>query len=408
MRTKLLAGLAALVTVAGLTFAAPPAVARGIAPPNVGVHSHVLWEEYDAAMRTKELDELAAAHVGWIRLDIGWATLEQAGKGKLNQPYIDRINSVVNAARARGIQVFAMLWNTPKWANGGKDWIVPPTDPKEYARIAKLMAQRFKGRIAAWEIWNEPSSEFFWAGDVKAYVDLVKVAYPAFKAGDPKSTVVVGGTVYNDDKWLGEAYDAGLHGFFDAISTHPYMGPSNAAPELIDVGTIWRMDHVRAVHQLMVDRGDGEKPIWFTEFGWSTHDNVAGAQAWEIGVTDALQAEFLLRAFTQIAENYPYVTHAFWYTARDVDSDDAHKASFGLLRRDFTPKPAYEALKTMLDPATVPSTSSTTSTTMAQGVVTSPEHSAPLARRFWWLALLIPVFAGLALSGAGRRRRGAF
>jgi hypothetical protein len=403
VRIKLLAALTALVAAAGLTSSAPPAVARGVAPPNVGVQSHVLWDEYDSAARTKELDKLAEAHVGWIRLDIGWATLEQAGKGKINQWYVDRINSVVTAARARGIQVLGMLWNTPKWANGGQEWIVPPKDVNDYARIARLMAQRFKGRIAAWEVWNEPSSEFFWAGDAKAYVSLVKAAYPAFKAGDPKATVVVGGTVYNDDKWLKEAYDAGLHGSFDAISTHPYMGPSNAVPELIDIGTIWRMDHVRAVHQLMVDEGDGDKPIWFTEFGWSTHGNVAGAQAWEIGVTDEAQADLLVRALTQIAGNYPYVTHVFWYVARDVQADDLHKASFGLLRRDFSAKPAYVALKTVLDPNAAPST--TTSTTLARGVVAPPvDRPAPLTRRFWWVALLAPLVAGLALARAGRRR----
>ena len=382
-----------------------PAVAAPVPdtlPPNVGVHSHVLWEEYDNAGRRQVLDQLAEAGVGWIRLDIGWATLEETGRGKIGQWYVNRLDWVLKEAAARNIKVLGMLWTTPKWANGGKDWNVPPTNVREYARAARWLANRFKGRVAAWELWNEASDEYFWNGDVATYAALVRATYPAIKAADPKATVVVGGTVYNDDKWLAEAYDAGIGGNFDALSTHPYMGPSNMPPELVDNGTIWRIDHVRAVHDLMVARGDGDKPIWFTEFGWSSHENTADTEPWNLGVTEAVQAEFLVRGMAQIAKNYPYVTHVFWYSDRDTDTGEAQDDNRGLLRRDFSPKPALEALKAAFNPTTTP-------TTMAAAgqVIDLPPAHRKTDWSLWWIAPL-PIVMVLTVSGSRRWRRGPF
>jgi hypothetical protein len=400
--------LAAVTVVASLMLGAPAAATPAPIPipPNVGVHSHLLWQEYDNPTRLRLLDKLAELKIGWIRLDIGWATLEETGRGKIGQWYVNRLDWVLKEAAARDIKVLGMLWTTPKWANGGKDWNVPPTNVGEYARAAKWLAQRFKGRVAAWELWNEASDEYFWDGDVESYAALVRATYPAIKAADPKATVVVGGTVYNDDKWLAQAYDAGIGGHFDALSTHPYMGPSDAPPEQIDNGTIWRIDHVRAVRQLMVARGDGDKPIWFTEFGWSSHDNEAGTPPWEMGVTETVQAEYLVRGMTHVARNYPYVTHIFWYVDRDTTTDDLQDDNRGLLRVDMSTKPAYDAMKGLLDPDSAPTT---TTSTIAAGHVTEGPSSGggPWS---WWLLLgaAMPVILILAAQVSRRWRRGPF
>jgi hypothetical protein len=393
--------------VTGVTLLLAPAAASAPAAKavaNVGVHSHVLWEEYDNTARLRLLDKIAETKVGWIRLDIGWATLEETGKGKIGQWYVNRLDWVLKQAAARNIKVLGMLWTTPKWANGGKEWNVPPTDVREYARAARWLATRFKGRVAAWELWNEASDEYFWKGDVATYAALVRASYPAIKAADPKTTVVVGGTVYNDDKWLAQAYDAGIGGHFDAISTHPYMGPSNAPPEQVDNGRIWRIDHVRVVHDLMVARGDGDKPIWFTEFGWSSHENQADTKPWDLGVTETVQAEYLVRGMTHIARNYPYVTHVFWYSDQDTDTGEAQDDNRGLIRRDFSAKPAFDAMKALLDPD---SAATTTSTAIAAGQL-ADTPPAQRGIRLWWLIPVLPVVLILAVQGSRRWRRGPF
>ncbi|MGH9158079.1 MAG: cellulase family glycosylhydrolase [Acidimicrobiales bacterium] len=367
-------------------------------PPNVGVQFHAMWEDYDVATRTAVFDKLAAAKVGWVRVDLGWSSFEERGRGVLSQWYVDRADAVVDQAAARGIKVLGMLWATPGWANGGGGSAVPPSDPGDYARFARWAAEHFRGRVSAWEVWNEPNDRYFWAADAARYAALVRAAYPSFKAGDPAALVVAGSTVHNDDGWLAAAYDAGMGGFFDVLSTHPYMAPTNAPPDLADDGTIWRMDHVRAVRALMVARGDGAKPIWFTEFGWSSHANLPGMPNWKLGVTESEQADYLVKALAQMAGQYPYVTNAFWYNERSKATGDPQEDNLGLLRRDLTEKPAYQALRSALSAARPPTsttttavtastTTSTTTTAVAASTTTSTPRKQPRAAKWSWLRL---------------------
>ena len=91
----------------------------------------------------------------------------------------------------------------------------------------------------------------------------------------------------------------------------------------------------------MVAAGDGAKPVWVTEFGWST---TTGAY----GVTEQAQADFLARAFRKL-ESYPWVPVALWYSFRNnaglADAPATWEANTGLVRTDYSAKPALAALR---------------------------------------------------------------
>jgi ribosomal protein L24E len=350
--------------------------------PAFGVQFHATWGSYTDAQRIAVLDKLAAANVRWVRIDIGWAAWEEAGKGQVSQWQADLLDRVVAAAEARNIDVLGTLWRTPAWANGGKDTATPPTDLNEYARFAKYIAERYRGRIAAWEVWNEPNMDDFWAGaDPVKYAAMARAAYPAFKAGDPNAKVVIGSVSQNDTAWLARMYDAGVQGSYDVLSTHPYQGPSDAPPEVLDNGNFWIMDHVGAVRSLMVARGDSAKSIWATEFGWSSHANTGSEPSWSKGVSESAQADYLVRSLNWFASRHPYVTNMFWYNERNKTTGNAHQDNFGILRNDLSAKPAYNALKSML--ATAPTTTTTapapapTTTTTAPAPTTTTTAPAP-------------------------------
>jgi len=255
----------------------------------------------------------------------------------------------VNLARSRGMDVLATLLWTPGWANGERDQTTPPARARDYAWIARWVARHFRGRVAAWEVWNEPNDRSFWRGNARRYVRLLRAAYPAIKAGDPGAAVVFGGVVHNDGRWLAAAYAAGAKGSFDVMATHPYQGVGDAAPETADDGNDWwLMTHVPAVHELMARHGDGRKPIWFTEFGWSVHENAPGTAPWRRGVTPEVQAAYLVRAIALVRSRYPYVERAFWYKDAARAGEDDVQAGYGLLRADLGPRPAYWALKALL------------------------------------------------------------
>jgi hypothetical protein len=338
LRLALLGSLALFGAGASSALARPPGLA-----PCVGVQFHGGWSDYTNGRRLEVLDKLAAAGAGWVRIDMGWATLEPR-RGDRAQWYVDRMDFLVDAARERGLRVLATLWWTPRWANGDKPRGVPPKKDADFARIASWAADHFRGRVNAWEIWNEPNHPDFFSASPQAFADLLRAAYPAIKAADPAALVVSGGPAYNDIKWLRGVYRGGGGDYFDVLATHPYMAPADLPPGTPDNGTKWTLQHVAEVRDLMVRKNDADKPIWFTEFGWSSHKDEPNAESWRKGVTEKKQAKYLVRTLDLIEKRYSYVTNLFWYKERNGTSGDIHLDNYGLLRRDLSPKPVYEAL----------------------------------------------------------------
>jgi polysaccharide biosynthesis protein PslG len=325
----------------------PAAAVAPKAPiPPIGATFHGTWDYADDAQRAAALDKLAAGGLKSIRLDLCWCDFEQTGPGTYNPNYVRLSDSIVDAARARGLDVLVTLWGTPAWANGGAGLNVPPTDPSSYANAAEGIARHFRGRVVAWEVWNEPNLSVFWRGTAADYAQLLRPAYRALKAGDPSARVLFGGLSYNDDAWLKRAYEAGAGGAFDVMATHPYQGRPDAPPEAPDDGKRWWLTHVPSVRRVMKANGDARKPIWFTEFGWSTFTSAPGAS--RRGVTPAQQADYLLRTIELVRSRYPYVQRLYWYNDRDTASGNAWEDNLGLLKRDLGEKPVYTALRQRL------------------------------------------------------------
>jgi hypothetical protein len=308
----------------------------------VGVQFHGVWSDYTDAERVAALDRLAAMGIRRVRIDISWAGLQPEGPSQISPVGERLVDHVLGLALQRGLRPLVTLWLTPPWANHGAGERVPPDDPEDYARIAAWAAERYAGEVD-WEMWNEPNSSAFFVGaDPARYAALACAAHAGFRRGDPTTTVVLGGVEYNDDEWLARAYDAGVHGCFDVLATHPYPAQADQPPDAPDDGTEGTLRHVSAVRALMVARGDGDKPIWFTELGWSTHPG--GDVSWHRGVDEATQADYVLRTLRLLRTELPYVTAVFFYRDRDQETGYDHFDHFGLMTRDLRPKPALQAL----------------------------------------------------------------
>lgn len=296
-----------------------------------------------AARALAVMDRLAEAGAGWIRVDVGWQTLQPDGPGRFEGWYARLLDRVLDGARARGLDVILDLWLTPAWASPDGSPYAPPTDNASYADAIGRAAARWGDDVAAWEIWNEPNfTTFFEGADPATYTKLLCAAYPAVKAQDD-SPVLLGGLMYNDDAWLTDAYRAGAKDCFDGIATHPYVGPSDAPPNTPAVGEVWRLTHTPAMRAVMVEWGDRRKRIWITELGWSSGPDSEG-NPWNLSVTPRTQARYLRQAVDLIRTRYPYVAAIIWYS--DVDGPtDSYQDGFGLMRPDLTPKPALDAFR---------------------------------------------------------------
>jgi hypothetical protein len=329
------------------TAPAPVVVTSGTGVP-VGANFHGMWSSYTDAQRITMLDGLKASGADSVRLDVSWAMLQPTGPTTYDAWGTAFVDRVIGLANARGMKPLIMLWMTPGWANGHAGARVLPTNPADYARVARWSAARWNGKVVGWEVWNEPNSPSFMTGaDPVAYTRLLKAAYPALKAGSPTTPVITGGVEYNDANWLRRMYAAGAKGYFDAIGTHPYMGIADADPALADDGTMWTFTHAAAVHQLMVSYGDGAKKLWFTEFGWSSHPTAAGAANWNRGVTEAVQSTRLVQSAALVDSTMPYVARMYWYCERNTSTNNLQYDNYGIYRLDFTAKPVLAGLRTV-------------------------------------------------------------
>jgi len=353
---RLIAAAAVLVVVLGAVLFVlsrqepnPRPIATSPGPhsaPMVGAQFHGIWTELSDSDRAKILDALAANGITWVRIDLSWAMLEPR-RGEIDEKWaVPLFNKVLGMAHARGLKVLGMFWLTPSWANSGAGRRVLPRDPTDYATALRWAASRWKDQVSAWEVWNEPNSDaFLKPPDPVAYTKLLRTAYPAIKAGDPQAQVVFGGTEYVDTDWITKAYRAGAEGAFDIMSVHPYQAPAAMPPEAPADGSRERITETSELLDIMRRYGDANTPIWYTEFGWSAHENPPNTPPWAKGVSEKVQADYLRRTLALVRTRFPEVTNVFWYTSRDLATGKVHQDHRGLLRRDFTARPVLTTVR---------------------------------------------------------------
>jgi hypothetical protein len=184
--------------------------------------------------------------------------------------------------------------------------------------------------MAALEIWNEPNlaNGTFWVSGAAAYANLVKAAYPAAKAGNANVPVIAGALSGADTSYLNTLYANGIKGSEDGISVHPYS-EGRGFPGLV------------SVHAAMLAAGDNT-PVWATEFGWPTGQD----PNWHVSEAD--QATNITNGFNDLAA-LPWVQAGVLYNLRDKGTDpNSMESNFGVIHRDYTAKPGYQALTDVL------------------------------------------------------------
>jgi hypothetical protein len=299
-----------------------------------------------------------------VRIFALWKDFEPNAKGEYPSNNLktltDTFDAAITALNTAGAKPLFVVTEAPAWANGSSDVNVPPNNVQDFADFLKKFAAHNKavGKVAGYEVWNEPDENVFWhpAPDATKYTAMLKAAYPAIKSADPTATVVAGPMTGNDYQWLDQLYTAGAQGSFDVAAVHTDTACLDRGPDEFyrEDGRLARFTFLgyRTVHEVMAAHGDGDKPIWMSELGWSstnagptscTRGTWAGKKP--SGVSDANQAAFLTKAYACLA-NDPYVTEALWFTLRDTTGESVDELNhYGLLRADGSPKPSLAAFR---------------------------------------------------------------
>ncbi len=307
----------------------------------------------------------------WLKQQVVWLFTEPEQKGAYDWRELDK---VVDAVSSAGLKFLISVVGAPSWALGDRDH-GPPADPADFRDFLAALSRRYRGNVQAYELWNEANLSREWGYgrlDAGEFVRLLAAGYEGVKLGDPEA-IVVGGALtpagdvdipdqriqaIDDVRYLRQMYEyesGVVSDYFDVWGVHP--GGFNNAPDQemgSDRGGGWNGHHSfyfprftehRAV---MEEHGDDGKPIWFTEFGWTT-ENLDPNYGYGKDNSDRDQADFLVRAFELVRSQYAYVTHMFVWNLnfQMVVPPTDEKYPFGVVFSDGSPRPAYTALKTM-------------------------------------------------------------
>lgn len=311
---------------AGIAFAAS-ATTQGIRmnSPEYGMQAFLWWR---AETADRDLKLIREADFGWVKQIFGWRDIEGAGKNQFDWERPDRI---VDQVQQHGLNLIVRVDNQPAWAGGGFPGIGPPDNLQDYADFLYILADRYKGRVRAYQIWNEPNLAREWGEkppDPAGYTEMLKVAYQAVKRADPDAMVISAGmaptsrwdnVAMPDSEFIKGMYDAGAKPYFDVMGVHgagykvsPETDPAvvakdpvlyNNDPSPEERRRIYCFRRVEDIRQIMVNYGDADKQIALLEFGWTSDERPDSPYHWH-AVTEQEKADYFVRAYQYARTNW--------------------------------------------------------------------------------------------------------
>lgn len=305
------------------------------------------------------------AGFGWIRIQIYWRGVQQQ-RGWWDPLGIDR---VVEQYGGEGLQILASISAPPEWAIDptGERFIA---DMDEWEEFVSFLADRYKGRIHAWEVWNEQNLAYTVGGTVRLdeYCEILESSYRAIKEADENALVVFGGltptgvndpNIAIDDVQFLDAFYRHEGGryveFFDVMGMHANatnnppdtMWPDNPGPGGWSDDPSFYFRRVEQLRDVMTEYGD-DRPVWITEFGWTTENQQAGYE-YGADVSEEQQAEYLVRAFEIGTTEWDWCTGMFVWNLNFsvITPEEDEKFPWSVINSDWSPRPAYDALVRM-------------------------------------------------------------
>lgn len=292
----------------------------------------------------RDLEAAASTGARWVRVDFAWSNVERV-PGAYDWSDVDRVTAAVDAV---GMEVLALPAYTPEWARppGCTSNKCAPREAADFARFVAEAARRYgPDKVLAWELWNEPNIPAFWkpAPDVEAYAKLLRTSAAALKQVRPDAMVLSAGLspAFSDGtsvapvEFVERLYALGALEQVDAVAVHPYSATSLPLTQGTERwNTFLQMEQV---HDVMTEHGDGDKPVWGTEFGVATGNDPRAT-------SERQQAAIVAQGLERLRDRtWPWFEVLLAYSLRDTaDDPDDWQSGFGLLRHDGSRKPAFD------------------------------------------------------------------
>jgi hypothetical protein len=280
----------------------------------------------------RDLELITDAGFTWVKQEFAWREIEGGEKGGFNWDNTDRMMGQIEA---HNLKLLARVGVQPAWAGGDYPEIGPPDNYQDFGDFVFALASRYKGRIQAYQIWNEPNLSREWGNrppNPTEYTALLKVAYEAIKRADPNALVISAGlapttrsdaVAMPDTYFVQGMYDAGAKPYFDLLGAHGagYKAPPDMDPAAIardpnfanpgdfeagvpeELRRIYGFRHVEDLRAIMVKNDDADKKVAVLEFGWTMDPRPDTPYRWH-AVSEELQGDHIVGAYKYAKENW--------------------------------------------------------------------------------------------------------
>jgi hypothetical protein len=233
---------------------------------------------------------------------IGFADIETAN-GQFNW---SRLDEYVDAAQAKGVEIFYSGGGVPPWAAAdqstcqsgpyGTACTSTVANIQDLDNFMTALVTRYKGRIEIYELYNEPQNGF--TGTMAELVAYTQAEHDVIRSIDPAATILSPSAVSYGSAYLASYFAAGGTTDIDGVAMHAYPDPDNDIAEVI-TGSL-----TTGVKAVMTKYGLSTKPIWDTESSWGYASKGA--------ITDPdLQTAFVARSY--LLHWSMGITRVYWY-----------------------------------------------------------------------------------------------
>jgi hypothetical protein len=382
-RVAQVAAVALVAAAVMLSAAASPGGSRTAQREHAGVpRQSPIASIQDAALVSSRRPEerlrlMAGLGARLVRVDLLWDTVARRRPRDPRDPRDPayrwaRYDRIVAAARQAGVEILFTVWGTPAWA---ADPDVAPTrrfparaarprDPADFGRFGAAVAARYAPRgVRRLEAWNEPNLPLFlrpqyergggrWVPtSPRVYAAMLSSFYREVKAVDRRMVVGGGVTAPAGDQCPSSCPDEpddritpiaflralaapGLRPPMDVYTHHPYplTRPRSTSFAGASFTDLYNLDRLQDLLDTTYLRG---RPLWLTEFGFSTRP----VAEYRFAVGERDQAQYLADAYARVRAN-PRVQVLTWYLLQDHPS-----WASGLLDERGRRKPAAAAFR---------------------------------------------------------------
>jgi hypothetical protein len=290
-------------------------------PLVLGIAAHAWWldPEVYGDQLFPALDDLG---VTTVRIGIDWKRFEPV-RGQYDWSLYDR---VFGELAKRHIVIVADFNTIPAWASVDAAGCADEAQEIYTCQLRDDRYTDFENAVRAtltryswvqyWEFWNEPEMWRYLGEDATVYMRHLRTFYDIAHQVNPE--VVVAAQTLVGSEYMEYVYNLSDAAYgkgnvpWDAISIHPYVW--DYSPATYDRPLELNYDRILGLRGLMEQRGDGNKKIWITEYGWNN------------GVQN--QARNLVAALNWMKQQ-PYIQFAHLHMLHDWNEEALD--AFGLM-----------------------------------------------------------------------------